>query len=65
MQKLNVAVQCLATYNSSILVPDGLTLEEAIEYAKKHIDEINVGDLEYISDSDRLDEDNCSFSMEE
>lgn len=52
MRKLNVTVQCMAVYNSSIMVPRELTFEEAIKYAKEHIDEINLGELEYISDSD-------------
>ena len=55
MRKLNVTVQCVAVY-SSIMVPRELTFEEAIKYAKEHIDEINLGELEYISDSDELDE---------
>lgn len=65
MRKLNVTVQCMAVYNSSIMVPRELTFEEAIKYAKEHIDEINLGELEYISDSDVLDEENCDFDEEE
>lgn len=61
MKVLNVTVQCMAVYNSSILVPDDLTLEEAIAYAKEHIDEIPCGELDYISDSDEIDEENCDF----
>ena len=38
MRKLNVTVQCMAVYNSSIMVPRELTFEEAIKYAKEHID---------------------------
>ena len=61
MKKLNVTVTCMAVYNSSIEVPDEMTLEEAIEYAKEHINEIHIGEMEYISDSDELDEENCDF----
>lgn len=39
MKRLNVTVTCMAVYCSGIDVPDEMTLEEAIEYAKKHIDE--------------------------
>lgn len=60
MKRLNVTVQCMAFYNSSIEVPNDMTLEEAIEYAKEHLDEIPCGELEYISD-DELDEENCDF----
>lgn len=60
-KRLNVTVECLAIYNSGIDVPEELSLEEAIQYAKEHIDEIHLGELEYISDSDRLDEENCDF----
>lgn len=51
----------MAVYNSSIEVPDGMALEEAVDYAKDHLDEIPCGELEYISDSDELDEENCDF----
>lgn len=61
MKRLNVTVQCMAVYNSSIEVPDDMTLEEAIDYARYHLDEIPCGELEYISDSDELDEENCDF----
>jgi hypothetical protein len=61
MKKLNVTATCMAVYNSSIEVPDEMNLEEAIEYAKEHINEIPLGEMEYISDSDELDEENCDF----
>lgn len=61
MRKLNVTIECLAIYNSSIMVPSELTFEEAIEYAKKHIAEIPLGTLDYVSDSDNLDVENCDF----
>ena len=64
MRKLNVAVQCMAVYNSSIMVPEELTLDEAIKYAKAHIDEINVTEMSYVSDSDVLDEEFCAFDDE-
>lgn len=40
MKRLNVTVQCMAVYNSSIAVPDNMTLEEAIDYARHRLDEI-------------------------
>ena len=61
MKRSNVTVTCMAVYNSAIMVPDELTFEEAIQYAKDHINEINIGELEYISDFDELDEENCDF----
>lgn len=61
MKRLNVTCTRLAVYNSSIKVPDDMLLEEAIEYAKEHIHEIPTGKLEYISDSDEIDDENCDF----
>ncbi len=61
MRRFNVTVQCMAVYCSSIDVPDELSFEEAIEYVKRHINEIPLGKLEYVSDSDILDEENCNF----
>ena len=63
MRTLNVTIICKAVYNSHLEVPDEMTLEEAIEYAKKHLNECNIEtELEYISDSDELDDDNCDFT---
>ena len=62
MKKLLLSVVCKSWYNSSIMVPDDMSLEEAIEYAKQHLAEIPIkSDLEYIPDSDSLDEENCKF----
>lgn len=63
MKTLNVTIVCQAVYNSHINVPDEMTLEEAIKYAKEHLNECNIEtELEYISDSDMLDEENCEFA---
>lgn len=62
MKKLNVTVTCMAIYTSSIDVPEELTLDEAIEYAKVHINEIPVGEIEYISESDEIDANYCGFA---
>lgn len=64
MKRLNVTVMCKAVYNSRIEVPDDMTLEEAIEYAKQHIQDIPVGELDWIENSDEIDEDNCDFEEE-
>ena len=64
MKKLNVTVTCMAIYNSYIEVPDDMNIEEAIQYAKEHISNIPLGVLEYITDSDELDEENCEFEEE-
>lgn len=62
---LNVSCTCRCWYSGSIEVPENMSIEEAIEYAKKHTNEIPLGELEYIEDSDELDEDNCDFEEEE
>jgi hypothetical protein len=62
MKILNVTVLCQAYYNSYIEVPDDMTFDEAIEYAKEHIDDIPIlSPLEYVSCSDELDVENCDF----
>ena len=65
MKKLNVTVQCMTIYNSTIEVPDDMTLDEAIEYAQENLDKIPLGELEYGPDSDQLDCDNCDFEEED
>ena len=64
MKKFNVTVGCIGVYCSSIMVPDELTFEESIKYAKEHLGEIPYGEITWVEDSD-LDEDNCDFEEEE
>lgn len=64
MKKLNVKVWCTCGYNSSIEVPDDMTLDEAIEYAKDHLSDIPLGELTYIPESDELNEEMCEFEEE-
>ncbi len=59
---LNVTVLCQAYYKNSIEVPDNLSREEALDYAREHLSDIPLGDLEYVTDSDQLDEENCDFA---
>lgn len=61
MKKLNATVRRMTVYNISIEVPDDMTIEEAIKYAKEHIDEIPCEKLKHISDSNELDEESCQF----
>ena len=65
MKTLDVTIQCMATYCSSIQVPAFMSRDEAIAYAKEHLDEASLGTLDYVPDSDELDEENCDFSQEE
>ena len=61
-KKLIASCTCMAYYTGSIKVPADYTLEEAIAYAKEHINEIPIeSGLEYIGGSDELDEKNCEF----
>lgn len=61
MKTLNVTVNCLGVYNSSIQVPDNMSIDEAIKYASEHLDDlIPVGQVEWVGDAN-LDEENCDF----
>lgn len=62
-KKFIASCTCTAYYTGSIEVPADYTLEQAIAYAKEHIDEIPIeSDLEYIGESDELDEEHCKFA---
>ena len=61
MKTLNVTVNCIGVYNSSIQVPDEMTIDEAIVYASNHLDLIPMGEVEWFGDVN-LDEDNCDFN---
>lgn len=60
MKTLNVTVNCIGVYNSSIQVPDEMTIDEAIKYASKHLDLIPMRQVEWVEDAN-LDEENCDF----
>ena len=61
MQKLNLSIKCGVVYNTCIMVPDGMTKEEAIRYAKTHIDQMPITTLTYIPKSDEVLEDTCTL----
>jgi hypothetical protein len=60
MKTLNVTVNCIGVYNSSIHVPDGMTIDEAIKYASELLDSIPLTHVEWAGDV-CLDEENCDF----
>ena len=57
MKILACTVYCSASYQSSLQLPEEIEeLSEAIRYAEEHLDEIPLGILQYIPDSDELSE---------
>lgn len=60
MKYLDCTLICSACYHGRLPLPDGVqTQEEAVEYAKGRLNEIPLGEMQYITDSDTLDEENC------
>ena len=44
------------------MLPEAIkTFPEALEYAKDHLDEIPLGEMNYIENSDVLDQENCEL----
>lgn len=62
MRTLNVTINCQAYYKNSIEVPADFSREQALDYAREHLEDIPLGELEYVTDSDQLDEENCDFA---
>lgn len=61
MKTLNVTINCLGVYNSSIQVPNEMTINEAIKYASENLNLIpRYNEVEWVGDIG-LDEDNCDF----
>ena len=61
-QKLFCSILCNAYYHGELLLPEAIkTFPEALEYAKEHLDEIPLGEMNYIENSDVLDEENCEL----
>lgn len=62
MKTLKVGIFCQGYYRSEVEVPENYDLNQAIEYAKEHINEIPIlSEIEYVSDSDEVDKENCEF----
>ena len=61
MKKMTFTVQCLATYKGAVLVPDTMNRDEAIAFVKKNLNRIPTSKLDYVPDSDQLDEESCRF----
>lgn len=56
MKNLHVRVWCMGYYDSTIPVPDDMDKEAAFAYAKEHLDEVPLTSIEYLPDSDELDD---------
>ncbi len=57
MKSMNkVKIYCQAYYVVDVEIPDGITRKQAEENVKDHLAEIPLTELEYIPDSDELDE---------
>lgn len=62
MKKFNVTYQYSVMGTVTIDVPEKMNIEEAIQYAKEHIDELPLPqDASYLEGSDIIDEENCDF----
>lgn len=53
MKTVNFSATCIATYNSSLKVPDEIHDDQMVDYIKKHLSEAPVEDLEYVGDTDK------------
>ena len=62
MKMFHVTVMCQAVYKSGIEVPDDYSFEETLTYAREHIKDVPLGSLEWVPDSDVIDEGNCGFN---
>lgn len=45
MKRLYCTVQCLATYDSGVDVPDDISLKDAVKHAKGHLCEMPKGPM--------------------
>lgn len=49
-------VQCMATYGATMDVPASMGRAEAAKYIAENMDKVKLGQLQYVPDSDQLDE---------
>ena len=60
-KKLQCSILLMLIITGKLLPEAVKTFPAALEYAKKHLNEIPLGELEYIENSDVLDEENCEM----
>lgn len=62
MKTLHLTVFVTSIGDTSIQVPDHLSLDEALQYAMEHMDEVAMpSNLDPAHESMELDVDNCDF----
>ena len=57
VKKTSFKINVIGEYNQQIIVPDYLTENEIKKYIQDYIYNIPIGDIEYIPETDYLDED--------
>lgn len=58
----DITCVCKASYKSHIQVPAHFTKEQAMRYAKEHLDNISIeSELEFVNDTGELVEEGCCF----
>ena len=66
MKRLHLTVFVTSIGDTSILVPDNMSRDEALQYAKEHLHEVSLpGNLDPDQGSMTLDEDNCDFDEDD
>lgn len=65
MKKLEIAVECRAWYESSIMVPIDMDKKEAIQYAKEHMEDLKIESSLIHLGNDVIDEKECYFEDED
>ena len=64
MREYKYTAKCSALYQSSIMVPDDYTEEDALEYLKNNIGDTPIGRLQYIPHTDQIIKDLSGFARE-
>ena len=65
MKILNVTLERVKMYQGKLIVPDEMSMEEAMKYAKRHINDITLTDISGADYELRIDEDKSNFTYEE
>lgn len=62
MKRLHLTVFVTSVGDTGIWVPDDMSLDEALQYAREHLNEVSLpGNLDPDRGSMSLDEENCDF----
>lgn len=64
-RRLNIMMTCIGVYKTHVVVPEEMSLKEAVAYANSVKDNLFIeSEIEWVDDLDDICEEDCCFESE-